>query len=181
MSKSIVELLKDRDYKDKLISSLNSGIPENYQLAFNELINYVIDKFYLFQIPEFENSFYYDDDNTLDLILPAVRRVFGRLFIDPPSLFKSSTESQRHQLFTLYFNIDEFLTYLVDMMIKCKESLIHFEYIDRTAETLTLIVDNYIAGLVKKVRDCDDIEVEIERIKKELQRENSLKEILGND
>ena len=72
-------------------------------------------------------------------------------------------------------------TYLIEMMLKCKESLIHFEHIDRTAETLTLIVDNYIAGLVKKVRDCDDIGTEIERIKKELQRENSLKEILGND
>ena len=67
------------------------------------------------------------------------------------------------------------------MMIKCKQSLIHFENIDRTSETLTLIVDNYIAGLVKKVRDCDDIGTEIDRIKKELQRENSLKEILGND
>ena len=181
MSKSIVGLLKNEHYKKELITSLNSGIPENYQPALIELINYVIDKFYLFEIPEFEDSFYYDDDQTLDLVLPSIRRVFGRLFIDPPSLFKSSTESQRHQLFTLYFNIDEFIKYLIEMMIKCKQSLIHFENIDRTSETLTLIVDNYIAGLVKKVRDCDDIETEIERIKKELQRENSLKEILGND
>ena len=52
MSKSIVELLKDSDYKEKLITSLNSGIPENYQLAFNELINYVIDK--LISIPEYK-------------------------------------------------------------------------------------------------------------------------------
>lgn len=181
MSKSIVELLKDESYKQKLIDSLSGGISEDFLPAFNELINYVIDKFDIFQIPEFEKSFYYDDDETLELILPAIRRVFAKLFIDPPSIFRGSTESQRHQLFILYFNIDEFMNYLIEMMIKCKESLIHFEHIDRTAETLTLIVDNYVAGLVKKVRDCDDIETEVQRIKKELQRENSLKEILGND
>ena len=62
------------------------------------------------------------------------------------------------------------------MVIKCKESLIYFEHIDRTAETLTLIVDNYIAGLIKKVRDCNDIESEIKKQK----REQLIKNILDN-
>lgn len=182
MEKSIVELLKDNLYREKLIESLIFNIPDNLVVAFKEVINYVVDeKFHLFQIEDFENSFYYNDDNTIELVLPAVRRVFAKVFINPPSLFKSDTESLRYQLFILYFNIDEFLDYLVDMMLKCKNSLEHFEHIDRTAETLTLIVDNFIASLVKKVRSCDDIEVEIKNQKTILNRESSLNQILHND
>ncbi len=182
MEKSLVELLKDNLYREKLIEALLSGIPDNLVVAFKEVINYVIDeKFHLFQIEEFETSFYYNDDNTMELVLPAVRRVFAKIFIDPPSLFKGDTESLRYQLFILYFNIDEFLEYLVDMMLKCKNSLEHFEHIDRTAETLTLIVDNFVASLVKKVRSCDDIEIEIKNQKTIINRESSLNQILNND
>ncbi len=182
MEKSLVELLKDNLYREKLIEALLSGIPDNLVVAFKEVINYVIDeKFHLFQIEEFETSFYYNDDNTMELVLPAVRRVFAKIFIDPPSLFKGDTESLRYQLFILYFNIDEFLEYLVDMMLKCKNSLEHFEHIDRTAETLTLIVDNFVASLVNKVRSCDDIEIEIKNQKTIINRESSLNQILNND
>ena len=181
-SKNIVDLLKEEKYRKVLTESLTSVITESYLPAFIEVIDYVIDKkFHLFQIEEFENSFYYDDDSTLDLVLPSVRRVFAKVFIDPPSLFKGDTEKQRYQLFILYFNIDEFIEYLIDMMIKCKKSLEYFENIDRTSETLTLIVDNYIAGLVKMVRKSEDIEEDIKRVQKKINRENNISEILGND
>lgn len=180
--KNIVELLKEDKYKQALLESLNTGIPETYLPAFIELINYVIDnKFHLFEIEDFENSFYYNDDNTLDLVLPAVRRVFGKIFIDPPSLFKGETESLRYQLFILNFNIDNFLDYLIEMMIKCKESLTHFEHLDRTSETLTLIVDNYVAGLVCLVRESVDIEGDIKKIKTKINRESAINEVLSND
>ena len=79
--KNIVDLLKEESYKQALIESLNSGITEKYLPAFNEVINYVIDKkFHLFQVKEFEDSFYYNDDSTLDLVLPSVRRVFAKVF-----------------------------------------------------------------------------------------------------
>ncbi len=181
-NKSIVELLKDLEYKQLLINSLSSGIGEEYLLAFNELIIYVIEKkFHLFQKKEFENSFYYNDDSTLDLVLPSVRRVFAKVFIDPPQLFRGDTEKLRYQLFVLNFNIDDFIDYLIEMMNKCRESLIHFEHLDRTSETLTLIVDNYIAGIVKLVRSSDDIEGDIKKIKIKINRENTISEVLGND
>ncbi len=180
--KNIFDLLKEESYKQALIESLNSGITEKYLPAFNEVINYVIDKkFHLFQVKEFEDSFYYNDDSTLDLVLPSVRRVFAKVFIDPPQLFRGDTEELRYQLFVLNFNIDDFIDYLIEMMNKCKESLTHFEHLDRTSETLTLIVDNYIAGLVKLVRQSEDIEDDIKKIKTKINRENAISEVLGND
>lgn len=179
--KSITELIKDKDYRETIIDSLSNGIHPSFLPSFKEVLNYVIDeKFHLFDLPEFKDSFYYDDDETLDLVLPAVRRVFGKIFIDPPSLFKDTSipENPRYQLFILYFNLDDFINYLVEMMIKCKESLIYFEYIDRTSETLSLIVDNFIAGLVKQVRQCDDIDSEIKSLKIKVNREQNINEIL---
>ena len=190
--KNIFDKLKEyKEYKEVLIESLSNGIPDNYIIAFKELVNYVIDnKINLFNTNDFIGVFY--DDQLPDLILPSIRRVFGKMFIDIPDIFKSdetdlyrqntltkeiSSKNQRYLLFKLYFNIDHFIDYLIEMVIKCKESLIYFEHIDRTAETLTLIVDNYIAGLIKKVRDCNDIESEIKKQK----REQLIKNILDND
>ena len=59
------------------------------------------------------------------------------------------------------------------MLKKTKSCLIHFDKLDRTVETLTLIVDNYIANLVEKTKECNDIEKEIASIK--LQRERDIK------
>jgi hypothetical protein len=59
------------------------------------------------------------------------------------------------------------------MLKKTKSSLIYFDQLDRTVETLTLIVDNYIAHLVEKTKECNDIDKEIASIK--LQRERDIK------
>ena len=64
----------------------------------------------------------------------------------------------------MYFNPDEFIDYLVDMFIISKDCLQHFEHIDRTSETLTLIVDNYVAGLVQRVRDVENHQEAIDNV-----------------
>jgi hypothetical protein len=69
------------------------------------------------------------------------------------------------ELFRLYFDIDEFLDYLVLYLKKSKNTLEDFEYIDRSIETITLIVDNYVAKLVRKVLDSTDIKSEIRDMK----------------
>jgi hypothetical protein len=186
--KSFLDLYKDAHYKNVMIEALCQGINSEHLYSFKCLLEYIINnKSHLFDREEFKGSLYLEEDETLDLILPAIRRVFGKVFIDPPTLFKDPnygrplSENKRYELFTMYFNVDDFIDYLIDMFIKSKNCLEQFEYIDRTIETLTLIVDNYVAGLVKKVRDCEHIEIEISRIEKELKREDSLKKILGND
>jgi len=182
--KSFLDLYKDEHYKKAITEALCQGISSEYIHSYKEIIEYVVDeKYHLFDREEFKGALYLDEDETLDLILPAVKRVFGKVFIDPPTLFKDSgygrvlSENKRYKLFTMYFNIDDFIDYLIDMFIKSKNCLEHFEHIDRTVETLTLIVDNYVAGLVQRVRDVEDHEQAIDVLLKQWKREETINQI----
>jgi hypothetical protein len=178
--KSFLDLYKDEQYKKAIIDALCQGISSQHLHSFKSLLEYVVDeKYYLFDREEFKGALYLEEDETLDLVLPAVRRVFGKVFIDPPTLFKETgyNNGHRYKLFTMYFNPDEFIDYLIDMFIKSKDCLQHFEHIDRTAETLTLIVDNYVASLVQKVLDIEDHEQAIEGMLKQHKREETINQI----
>ncbi len=167
---SIFTKLKNNEsYKKSVIESLCSGIPPHFLDNFKQTMLYVIEeKYHLFDKEELQGFFYNDeDDELLDLILPAVRRVYGKTFITPPSLFSDESDSERYKLFILYFNLNEFIDYLIDMLLKNKGILDNFDHIDKTAETLTLIVDNYVAGNVRKVRECEDITSEIFRLERD--------------
>lgn len=181
--KSFLDLYKDAHYKKAIVDALCQGINSDYVNSFKSLLEYVIDKkYHLFDREEFKGALYLDEDETLDLVLPAVRRFFGKVFIDRPSLFnESGYNNSRYMLFTMYFNIDEFIDYLIDMFIKSKDCLKHFDYIDRTSETLTLIVDNYVAGLVQKVINTDNHEQVIEGILKQNKREDVISELFNEN
>ena len=178
--KSFLDLYKDEQYKKAIIDALCNGIASQHLYSFKSLLEYVVDeKYYLFDREEFKGALYLEEDETLDLVLPAIRRVFGKVFIDPPTLFKETgyNTGSRYKLFTMFFNADEFIDYLIDMFIKSKDCLQHFEHIDRTAETLTLIVDNYVASLVQKVLDIEDHEQAIEGMLKQYKREETINQI----
>ena len=178
--KSFLDLYKDEHYKKAIIDALCQGISSQHLYSFKSLLEYVVDeKYYLFDREEFKGALYLEEDETLDLVLPAIRRVFGKVFIDPPTLFKETgyNNGHRYKLFTMFFNADEFIDYLIDMFIKSKDCLQHFEHIDRTAETLTLIVDNYVASLVQKVLDIEDHEQAIEGMLKQYKREETINQI----
>jgi hypothetical protein len=186
--KSFIDLYKEHHYRKAIVDALCQGIDAQYITSFKSLLEYVItDKYDLFDRDEFKGALYLDEDETLDLILPAVRRVFGKIFIDPPTLFKDPSygralpESLRYKLFMMYFNADEFIDYLVDMFIRSKDCLQHFEHIDRTSETLTLIVDNYVAGLVKRVRDVENHQEAIDNVVKQIKRDDTIGEIFNDE
>lgn len=169
MSKlSIIEASNKPEMKQILIDGLCIGITNASD--FRDACNYVIDKkSHLFDIPVFnDNSLYDDEDDILDLIMPSFRRTWAKIYIQTPTLFKS--DDKRLQLFQSLFNIDEFLDYLISMFKKTKGCLSDFRYIDKTPEHLTLIVDNYIALLVKRVIESKDVKKDI--------REAKLKNIL---
>lgn len=175
------KIRKNSSYRDTVINSLLSGIPKEHIKNLSQIILYVIDeKYSILEGKEFQGHFYDDEKDELStLILPTIRRLYGKTFITPPSLFANNSgpiDQQRFRLFALYFDVDEFLDYLIIMISKSKGMLSHFDHIDKTSETLTLIVDNYIAGNVKKVRDCLDIESEI----KKLERESKIKNIVND-
>ena len=186
--KSFIDLYKEEHYRKAIVDALCKGIDAQYITSFKSLLEYVItDKYDLFDRDEFKGALYLDEDETLDLILPAVRRVFGKIFIDPPTLFKDPSygrvlpESLRYKLFMMYFNPDEFIDYLVDMFIRSKDCLQHFEHIDRTSETLTLIVDNYVAGLVQRVRDVENHQEAIDNVIKQIKRDDAIGEIFNDE
>lgn len=53
------------------------------------------------------------------------------------------------------FDIDEFVDYLINMFKISKYCLKEFKHLDRTVETLSLIVDNYVSDLIERSKDCD--------------------------
>jgi len=184
--KSFIELYKEEHYRKAIVDALCQGVDAQYIPSFKSLLEYVITKYDLFDRDEFKGALYLDEDETLDLILPAVRRVFGKIFIDPPTLFKDSSyvkipESLRYKLFMMYFNADEFIDYLIDMFIRSKDCLQNFEHIDRTSETLTLIVDNYVAGLVQRVRDVENHQEAIDNAIKQIKRDDTIGEIFNDE
>jgi hypothetical protein len=165
--KGILDLKKDPDFRNLLVDTLCQGI--RLTSDFRDTLDYVIDnKLHHFETDDFSGSFYPDDDETLDLIFPAIRRVWGKVFVDPPTILKD----KKLELFQLLFDIDDFVDYLLEIIPKVKTSLIEFDKLDRTSETLVLIVDNYIAGLLEATREREDIQMEIRdlRIRKTLKK-----------
>jgi hypothetical protein len=164
----ILELRKNDVLRENVINVLceyGAIVDDKYighSTKIREIFNYVIDhKYNLFDREEFKSPLYEGEDEILELILPSVRRAYGKVFISPPTLL----EGNRLELLHLYFDIDIFIDYLIDMLLKNIGTLKNFDNIDRTNETLSLIVDNYVAGLVKRVRECEDHTQEIRDIK----------------
>jgi hypothetical protein len=93
----------------------------------------------------------------LDIILPSIRRLILKVYQDPPTILKGS------KLRLFLFDIDEYLTYLWVMIQDSKNSLRPFIYLDRTIETIQLIVDNHVANLFDRAYNNGNIEQEIKR------------------
>ena len=180
---SFLDIHKNEDYKLALIDSLTGSITDEWMEYFEMTLDYVINKkYHLFEGSEFSGSLYEGEDDILDLILPATRRVFGKVFIDPPKIFvadriitevKGYKDDGRLELFRLHYDLDEFIDYLIHHLNLSKDCLKTFEYIDKSITFLEIIVDNYIAKLVKKVLDSDDIKVDIRDLK--------IKKMVAND
>ena len=163
--------------------SFTGGITDEWMEYFEMTLDYVITKKYdLFEGSEFSGSLYEGEDDILDLILPSVRRVFGKVFVDPPKIFvpdriltevKGYKDDGRLELFRLHYDVDEFIDYLINQLTVSKDCLISFQYIDKSITTLEIMVDNYIAKLVKMVLDSDDIKIDIRDLK--------IKKMVAND
>jgi len=156
---TIFDLRNNPMLKEELLDTLETML-KSHSSDFRDIIIYVLDnKLDLFK--EFEGPFYEGEDDMLDLILPAITRLYGKYFVTPPTILKSD----RLELYQLSFDIDHFIDYFVDIIPKVKNSLSYMEYLDRTVETLSLVVDNYVAGQFKYAYDCKDIIEEIREVK----------------
>jgi len=172
---SFLNLHKEDGYRLALIDMLTPGIGDEWIEYFEMTLNYVInEKWKLFDVDELRGQIYNDEDEILDLILPAVRRVFGKVFIDPPKVFIQDTlvretngwkDDGRLELFRLHYNIDDFLDYLKSMILSNMNCLDEFTNLDRSVTLLEIIVDNYIAGLIKLVTESENIKEDIRDLK----------------
>ena len=171
MDNFIERIKSEKQFRETIIDSLCSGIRETSQ--FRDLIEYVISNKLEF-IQQKTDVLYEDEDDIVLLILPSIRRVWGKVYVETPNIFempKAVTQvpgyipDKRLELYQLSFDVNEFIDYLIDMFNNTKGLLKDFEYLDKTQETLTLIVDNYIAKLIRNVTNCNDIEQEIRDLK----------------
>lgn len=166
---SILNINQNLSYREIILDTLCQGIKNASE--FRDLLEYVLDKkLYLFEGFEFQGTLYEGDDDILDLIMPSIRRVWGKIYITPPSLLRE----KRLELFELLFDIDDFLDYLVMILPKSSTKLEIFENLDRTNETLQLIVDNYISGLFQLAYNSDTLSEDIKSAK----RNKNLKKII---
>ncbi len=161
MSKSVLDMRTDKEFRKLMLDALSQGLGDKKQLLV-DILEYVIDqKLHLFENKDFEGYMYEDEDLMIDLILPCVRRIWGEVFFNPPTLFKD----RRLEYFQLLFDIDEFVDYLVMIIPKMKRSIELLDSLDRTSKTLELIIDNYVAHLVERTRGREDIVADIRDLK----------------
>jgi len=119
---------------------------ENLSL-FEKIFNHVFDE--ILDDEFYDEKIYDDEDENLkEILIPSIRNLYIRIYQNPPSLFKD----KKIELFQLYFNINEFLKYFKNLYPSVKYSLKDFKNLDRTSETIGLMIDNYIGYLVDKVR-----------------------------
>lgn len=168
---SILNINQNPSYREIILDTLCQGIKNSSE--FRDTLEYVLDKkLYLFEGFEFQGALYDGDEEILDLIMPSIRRVWGKVYITPPSMLRE----KRLQLFELLFDIDEFLDYLVLILPKLSNKLEVFDNLDRTQETLQLIVDNYIAGLFHRAYNSETIDTDM----KTATRDRNLKRIIND-
>lgn len=154
-----------KDVDDSTIEVMLSGIPRDHITQLEIYFRKTCYKYYYLFEDEFFKS---DSEKYLDYILPAVRRVYFEIFIKEKEIFKPETKHNLEclELFRLLFDLEDFLNYLVQKLMKNHDKLDDFENLDSKAEILFLIVQNYVSGLIKKSRISNPI-VEIRNLKLE--------------
>jgi hypothetical protein len=82
--------------------------------------------------------------NLLEYILPSIKKVYSKFFINPPQLLKD----KRLELFQMQFDLLEFLTFLKEKFITNQNVLKDFKYLDIYSEILMLIVEEYTSSKI---------------------------------
>lgn len=163
---TFLEKIKDPIVKKTVLDSLSD------HSDLRNILEWVID----FKLSDFKDDIF-QDVSIQELILPAIRRVWGMIYLQPPSIFKpkyidgglvsnnlnksNSIRASKLELYQLSFNIEDFLNYLKDMIDKNKNCLDGFEYLDKPLELIELICDNYIAKLVDSVNNSENLTEDI--------------------
>lgn len=170
---SILEANSNSYHKELLLDLMCIGTSKDTS-ELRECIEYILlEKVHLFEGKEFEGSLYPGEDEILSIILPLVRRIWDRIYIHP----STSLNVEKVDILKEYFNIDDFLIYLKDILPKSK-GLNVFKYVDKTSEISRIIVDNYIFMITKEIIGLSRNKKNLENHLIEVKREKTFKKIL---
>lgn len=170
--KSFIELLQQDLYKQSLVDSMLTGIDGELKLNLESDLNYVLDN--RLEVFDLLSGKVGDDEDELEvLIIPAIRKTWSMVFVNKPTLFDFSEYGEKRlELFQLYWDVDDFIDYLVDFLPKVRNCLIEFDYLDKGLETLNLVCQNYINKMISNCRNKTDDKIKLEirdlKIKKAL-------------
>ena len=107
--KAIIDLREDPMLREELLDTLESML-RSRSSDFRDTISYVLDnKLHLFK--DFDGPVYEGEDSMLDLILPAITRLYGKYFLTPPSMLKF----EKFELYHLSVDINHYLDYLIEI------------------------------------------------------------------
>lgn len=155
-----------RELNDEpLFSVLLDGIPPDLQDNFRKLLTLTVtDYAHLFDDECFITKRYQTENvpegyNTLQYILPTLKRVFVKFYVKTPDIFENFYFRNKRELFQLQFNLKEFLEFLSDKYKKNWNCLQDFENLDSVTEVLTLIVQDYISSKVNVVQSTPQNEI----------------------
>jgi hypothetical protein len=159
----MIESLIDSDKRDEYLEYFCFGIDD--PVEFRKALVYIVEnKLSMFDDDYFRTKIDEDsNDLIIDLILPSFRRLWGKVYVDLPDILVNKVDvytnvfSDRIKLYQALFNIDDFLDYFKEMVLKTKKCLIDFIYLDQALEHVTLISNNYIAYLLKTTNESDDV------------------------
>lgn len=161
------------EISDPIFSSLCSGLSIEHAEKMQGLFRDAVHNYsHLFT----DDIFTKVNENSclLEYILPSIRKVYSKFFINTPSIFSDGTNALglkhrnfRLELFQLQFELGDFLKFLSEKIIKNYNCLDDFKNLDVYTELLTLIVEDYVASKISFVASIgvSDIESEIRNIK----------------
>lgn len=156
---------EDPMVRQSIIDALCIGITNTSE--FIDEVDYIINDLIPKYKSEIEGLLYDDGDKLINLILPSFRRVWSKIYIDTPTIFEMGFKHDENslKLYQLLFNTDNFIEFLVDKLNSTRNCLDGFDNIDKGLTHLTIVVDDYLGYLLKRVDDCKDVKADIRKIK----------------
>lgn len=105
----------------------------------------------------FDNEFFQENSEYIEYILGAVRKVYSEIFLERKEIFlpESDFNNKSLELFRLKFDLEEFLNFLAQKLMRNHDKLNDFENLDSNSELLLLIVNDYVGKLLKESRISD--------------------------
>ena len=78
---TLFDIKSNIKYRQYIVGELSNRVDEKLKPEFIKILNQVIDDTSIFDREDLEGSFYEGEDDTLDLVLPAVAKVLHKIFL----------------------------------------------------------------------------------------------------